>query len=54
MMMFRSDEEKAAYTDYVISVYGECVDEKTAERLVAEKYGEEIARKVAEELRGWD
>lgn len=53
-MIFRSNEEKAAYTDYVISVYGECVSEEVAEKLLAEKYGEELAHKVAEELRGWN
>lgn len=52
--LFFSEEEKVARSEYIISVYGEGLSEETAEELLAEKYGKEIAHKIAEEVRGWN
>lgn len=53
-MIFHSEIEQKAHDDYVIMVYAECVPDKTAEILLKEKYGETIAAKVIEEVRGWE
>ena len=43
-------EAREAYNTMV----GEGVPEETAGVLLAEKYGETLARKIVTELRGWD
>ena len=45
--------EKEARETYNTMV-GEGVPEETAGVLLAEKYGETLARKIVTELRGWD
>ena len=56
MNLFDFEEEKIevkARYDYNLML-GEGVPEETAGILLAEKYGETLARKIVTELRGWD
>lgn len=54
MELFNFDEnEKKAREDYN-TMLGEGVLEERAGILLAEKYGETLARKIVKETRGWD
>ena len=50
---FENEEMKKARQDYNTMI-GEGILEETAGVLLAEKYGETLARKIVTELRGWD
>ena len=47
------DKERKARKEYN-TMLGEGIPEETAGILLAEKYGESLARKIVTELRGWD
>ena len=47
------DKERKARREYN-TMLGEGILEETAGILLAEKYGETLARKIVTELRGWD